>query len=676
MKVSNIKLQKAIINIYNHLYANAEKKTPHGISKEVGKILHTGMYLEEHTLNKPAFVFNKAEEKMLQNGKANNFAKFVRDSYQTMNKAWEIYDDAEKINLKDFDVAYTCAQLNGVEISDPNRDVFGDSIEIFRSQWAKQAGGQFFTDSLVTHLAMKLLEFDPRKGDNLVDICSGTGGFLLAGLNRIRELLESEQKDQKNVEKRVVELARKCIYGQEYDKEVCSIANATLKARVGDATHTFVMEGDSLAFSKFASNDSRIKFDSQTCVAGNPPFGTKITIKDPKTLQHFELAKVKARQNDVVPTKLTARAPDILFLEQNIKLLKPGTGRLSLVVPYQILSGPQTLYIRKWLMLHTIISSVVDLPADTFQPHTGTKACLLTLVRREKPLESVDEIDEYNIFMSTPRWIGHDRRGNPIFKRNLEGSLTDEPLTDFNELERAFELYRQGKDFNQAHDQSFAVSSKDVVNASLLQLNAQYHKPSEFGSVQIKVNKWKTVMLGDVVERIFYPGRFVRGYVDYYQGAVPFYGGKEIIQMVIGSNKWIGHNHPKLDELTVKTGWILITRSGTTGIVSVVPEAWNGYAMSEHVIRVVPNEEKLDPYYLLAFLKTKYCQDLISKGVYGSVIDSITPDFIGNLEVHIPKDKDEYLKIVEKTKEAERMRNSALLRTHESIDSLNGMLIG
>ncbi|QMU64966.1 MAG: N-6 DNA methylase [Flavobacteriaceae bacterium] len=421
MKVSNIKLQKAIINIYNHLYANSEKKTPHGISKEVGKILHTGMYIEEHTLEKPAFVFNNQKEKQLLNGESIEFSKTIIANYKVMNDAWSIYDFKEEINLKPFDIAYTCVQLNGIEISDPNRDVFGDSLEIFRSQWAKQAGGQFFTDSLVTHLSMKLLEFDPRNGDDLIDICSGTGGFLLAGLNRVRELLEKDKK--KDVEMKVIELARNSIFGQEYDKEVCSIANSTLKARIGDTSHNFVTQGDSLEFNQFSKKDSRIKFNSHHCIAGNPPFGTKITIKDLNILEHFELAKVKARQNDLSPSKITPRAPDILFLEQNIKLLIPGKGRLSLVVPYQILSGPQALYIRNWLLLNTIVTSVVDLPADTFQPHTGTKACLITLIRRKEVLEDINEIEGYKIFMSTPKWIGHDRRGNPVFKRNLDGTI-------------------------------------------------------------------------------------------------------------------------------------------------------------------------------------------------------------------------------------------------------------
>lgn len=668
--MTNAKLQKAVTNIYNHLYANSEKKTPHGISTEVGKILHTGMYLEEYTLNKPAFAFTKQEEKLTLEKQLKIFSTKIKSHFEEMNKKWEIYKKGEGINLKDFDIAYTCIQLNGIEISDPKKDVFGDSLEIFRSQWAKQAGGQFFTDSLVTRLAMKLLNFDPRNGDDLVDVCSGTGGFLLAGLNHIKTLLQNNSSNNNGTEKEIITLAKKSIFGQEYDKEVCSIANSTLRARVGDKTHKFVTQGDSLEHNTFLLPESRIKYNSHSCVVGNPPFGTKITIKDTKILEHYELAKVKARQNEKSPSKITPRAPDILFLEQNIKLLKPSSGRLSLVVPYQILSGPQALYIRKWVLLNTIITSVIDLPADTFQPHTGTKGCLLTLKRRETPLNDVSEIEPYDIFMSTPKWIGHDRRGNPIFKKNINGKTTNEILTDFNELEQAYETYLKNKDFNKIHEESFVISVKDVLSSSLLQLNAQYHKPStQF--IHFDEKSWNKVKLKDISENIFYPSRFTRNYVDYFPGAIPFYGGKEIIQMVVDGTKWISPSHPKLKDLEVKTGWLLITRSGTTGVVSIVPEAWDGYTMSEHVIRIIPKNDKINPYYILAFLKTKYCQSLISKGVYGSVIDSITPDFIGNIEIMIPKDEKLYVEISKKSQESEKMRNNALLYSHDSINTLN-----
>jgi len=36
-----------IAAIYNHLYANADFRTPRGIAREVTKVLHTGIFVEK-----------------------------------------------------------------------------------------------------------------------------------------------------------------------------------------------------------------------------------------------------------------------------------------------------------------------------------------------------------------------------------------------------------------------------------------------------------------------------------------------------------------------------------------------------------------------------------------------------------------------------------------------------
>ncbi len=659
-------LQSKITNIYNHLYANADTRTPHGIATEVGKILHTASFMEQNrSVHRPAFEFTPKQIKAHLNGQANQLAQEVRIQFQKMNDKWGFYDAS--ITLNDFDLAYTCCQLSGILVSDKEKDVFGDAVEIFRGQWAKQVGGQFFTDSLVTKLAMQLLDFQAEKGDDLVDICAGTGGFLLAGLNHIRQQLEQKYSGEE-LEKNLVTLAKKSLKGQEVDKEVCQVANATLISRLGKAKDNFVQNGDSLLLNE----EGKIKFNSHLCVASNPPFGTKITVKDHRILEKFDLAKVSSRANTFFPIhKLAKRAPDILFVEQNVKLLQPDKGRLSIVLPYQILSGPQTLFVRNWLLKNTIIQSVIDLPAETFQPHTGTKTCLLTLKRRKQPLEDVSAIEDYPIFMSIPKWIGHDRRGKAVYKKTIDGKNTNEILTDFPELSAAYEAYKTGKAFDHIHKQSFTISSKAICNAELLQLNAQYHKPSKFNVAAVDNEDWAFVELNKLAKKIFYPGRFKRNYVEYSENAIPFFGGSDILQLWSWTGKWIADSHPKINELAVKKDWVIITRSGSTGIVSIVPEAWDGFAMSEHIIRIVPDEEKLSPYYLLGFLRSEYCQEIIAKGVFGSVIDEIDPNFIGKIKVPIPKSKQLLQQIIRDIEEAEEARNQAIVGTKKAIRQLN-----
>lgn len=674
METNISELQTKVNNIYNHLYANSFKRTPHGISIEVGKILHTGMFMEETTKSKAAFNFSQKQLNELKNneGYMDSFAGNIHTMFSKMNKSWSFYEKDETINLNNFDLAYTCSQLDGLYLSDTSKDIFGDTIEIIRGQWAKQVGGQFFTDSLVTKLSMTFLNFDPRKGDDLVDICSGTGGFLLAGLNHIRALLESDE--EKDIELKLVSLAKKSLKGQEIDEDVCKIANATLATRLGNHPEPFVVNGDSIRPDSFQKSNF-ISYDSHKCVASNPPFGTKITIKDYRILQEYELAKHNSRnENLLFNEKVTHRAPDILFLEQNIKLLIPGEGKLSIVLPYQILSGPQTLFVRNWLLKNTIIESVVDLPAETFQPHTGTKTCLLTVKRRKEPIDNIENIEHYKVFMSIPKWIGHDRRGVTMFKKLPNGKNTNEILTDFPEIKNAYLEYLKGNNPSEVHSESFVIDSNNIISSELLQINAQFHKPSKFSTVfngNKSSNNWQFVPLDSLVENVFYPTRFKRDYVDYFKGAIPFFGGSDINQLITESGKWLSPNHPKISELKVKSKWLLITRSGSTGIVSIVPDAWDDFAMSEHIIRIIPDEKKISPYYLLAFLRSKFCQEIIAKGVFGSVIDEIDPSFISKINIPIPKDKKLLSQIVKQVEIAEIARNEAILSTQSSLSELN-----
>lgn len=649
-------LDGRIKRIYDHLYANAAVRTPSAIASEVGKLIRTATFMEKGAGLFPAFTLAPDIRRDLLRSEKRAvaaFAKDIRESFDRMNGAWKLYD-GEGLLLADRDIAWCCAQLDGVVVSAGKRDVFGDAVEIFRTNWAKQSSGQFFTDGRVTHLAMVLLQFDPTQGDDLVDICCGTGGFLLAGLDHIRRIVE-QQFPVEEREAKVAEIAQRALRGQEVDPEICDVANASLVCRVGKAREPMVARGDSIDPRAFAATtNGPIRENHHRCAASNPPFGTKITVKDPDLLRNYELATTDGR-------RISPRAPDILLLERNIKILEPGVGRLAIVVPYQILSGPQTRYIREWLLRHTYLEAVVDLPAETFQPHTGTKTSLLVLRRREKPLTKLSTRASTPIFMSTPRWIGHDRRGKPVYRRAADGTHTNQILSDIEDVSSAFTAYRSGATPSEIHSESFVVQLSRVVADPDLRLNARYYRNGDaIEQAFDDADRWTTVRLGDVTERIFFPTRFKRNYIDAADGAVPFLGGSNIAQLLADTDKWLSPSDARLDVLVVREGWILITRSGTSGIVSTVPRAWDGVAMSEHVIRIIPKPKALHPAWIQLYLRSTIGQRALARGIFGSVIDEINPEFIAELEIPIPKDRSTYEGLVKEVSQAEEARQTAI----------------
>lgn len=660
--------QKRITSIFDYTYSNTAIRVPSLVGIEVGKILHTGLYREEHEAKKIAFDLSPITIKAIQAGDktvVKEIADGSKRSFEKMNRDLNLYE--ENIRFEDSQLAYIVSFLAGINFSNKTRDYFGDALEIFRSTWAKQEGGQFFTDQLVTSLALELIQFDPRDGDDLVDLCAGTGGFLLAGFHRIRELLEAN----KGTEKQLISLASKSLRGIEIDEQIADVGNSTLSARLGSKEKKHIFTANSLD-SRQLSKSKLVQMGTHKCAATNPPFGAKILVRDLDILDQYELARLKGGSiEDTLRTKdVTPRSPDILFIEQNVKLLKPGLGRLGIVMPYQLLSGPQATYIRYWILLHCSITAVVDLPSETFQPHTGTKTSLVILKRRSKPLSNLEDAAEESIFMASPQWIGHDRRGNPVFERDREGRLTDKILTDFHQVEEAFNQYLSNKaEFS--YKEAYVVSVNDVLADKHLRINAMFYRQKNraesISSTVANPENWQTIKLGSVVKRIFYPGRFKRSYVEKYPEAVPFLGGSNITELISESGKWMRPDDPHIEQLKVRAGWILVTRSGSTGIVSTVPPAWDGFAMSEHVIRIIPDDKKMPSDYIYAYLKSKLGQLELSKGIFGSVIEEISPEGISEIEIKIPKDKKLLKKIVSEAHLALEKKNEAILHDTAAI---------
>ena len=146
--------------------------------------------------------------------------------------------------------------------------------------------------------------------------------------------------------------------------------------------------------------------------------------------EQFELAHVWENDKKTNTWKMTDRLqssvpPEILFVERCTQLLVPG-GRMGIVLPDNILGAPGLGYIREWLIKNHRIVASVDLHVDTFQPGNGTQTSVLFLQKKTQEQKDTEEksgtMADYNIFMAMVEKVGHDKRGNPTFKRDKEGN--------------------------------------------------------------------------------------------------------------------------------------------------------------------------------------------------------------------------------------------------------------
>lgn len=647
--------------IHDHLYSSANIRVPEDLQLEVAKVIQTLAWLSAVADTE---LLTKEEVPLAHSGDltvSSRVGRELRSLFTAYNQQIRRYPrEQATLRLDDKSLAFIVAELLELDMSDVTRDWLGDALEVFRSTAAKRLGGQFFTDQRVTSLAIELLEYDPS-ADDLVDICAGTGGFLLAGARAAQKSGVSDPKP---------------LIGIEIDSSLAHLANSTL-THLSNFPSDVVFNADSfrspsqwpLALRKTVVPGTHRR------LASNPPFGQKITIKDPTVLQRFDLGHVWTKKGKRwVKTKRTSpTSPDILLLERNVQLAIPGEGRIAIVLPYQILSGPNLGYVREWILRHCRLTAVVDLPEETFQPWTGTKTALLVLEKREHPLEEW-EPEDYDIFMAVAKQIGHDRRGNLVLDEN--GRV----VSDLDEVSLAFHAFRNNEtNFQDLHSDSFTVNAENITVDNDLRINAAFNRPRlnrilEHLQSSVDSDVFTVRKLGEVVESIFFPGRFKREYVDSHEDGVRFLGGTNVTQLLPTNPKYLSKSFKRLKQVQVKPGWVLITRSGSTGIISSVPEAWDGWAVSDHVIRIIPSEDGVPGEYIEAFLRSSLGTSLLNQGIFGSVIDEISPEYISELPIPIPKDPDHLEKISDQIGQANAHRQAAIALFNSASDSFEELI--
>lgn len=129
-------------------------------------------------------------------------------------------------------------------------------------------------------------------------------------------------------------------------------------------------------------------------------------------------------------------------------------------------------------------------------------------------------------------------------------------------------------------------------------------------------------------------GRIRRIWVSDQSFGVPFLSSTDILQADLSSLSLIGHRAVRDNpQLLIRSGWILVTRSGTTGRMAYSRPDMDRLACSEDVLRIVPDPARVPSGFLYAFLRTKFGLPLIAGDTYGSVITHIEPGHVSGISV-------------------------------------------
>ena len=144
--------------------------------------------------------------------------------------------------------------------------------------------------------------------------------------------------------------------------------------------------------------------------------------------------------------------------------------------------------------------------------------------------------------------------------------------------------------------------------------------------------------LGDITEGVFIPPRFKRIYVEKKHG-IPFIQGSHVVHFQPADLKYLSVlAHKNIEKWVIHSGWILVTCSGTIGRPMIVPESWDGWAASQHLLRIIPKKDSRCPVgYLYAFLCSFPGQAQLTSHIYGAVVDELTEDQAKAVLVPVPR---------------------------------------
>jgi type I restriction enzyme M protein len=355
-----------------------------------------------------------------------------------------IFDINDQIKLQPRSLAYIVGELQRYSFLSTNIDVKGKAYEELVGSNLRGDRGEFFTPRNVQRMTIRML--DPKVKERILDPACGTGGFLVIAMNEVIEKLKqqagvSEQSDvwmRDALNSRIRETAQANFFGIDINPDLVKATKMNMVMNNDGAGNIF--RQDSLLhphqwednfrklFAKALDIDPKslrspkdlAHFDF---IATNPPFGSKLPIKDRETLSQYRLGYVwRETETGWEPTDQlqTSASPEILFIERCWQFLRPS-GRMGIVLPDAILGAPGLLYVRYWMIKHCRIVASIDLHPDTFQPHNGTQTSVLILQKKTEEEINRGTMSDYEIFMAQVKAIGHDKRGNTIYRRNDEG---------------------------------------------------------------------------------------------------------------------------------------------------------------------------------------------------------------------------------------------------------------
>jgi len=351
--------------------------------------------------------------------------KKIQNLFDKAKRKWTgVFPDESRIDLSPSHLSVCVSSLQDVKLFNSNLQIIDEAFEYLVSKSAKGEKGQYFTPRHVIDMCVKML--NPQPGEYMIDPAAGSCGFTVHTIfqmtGHLFETTEISSEEKEDILK---------VFGIDFDEKVVRVAR-TLNLIAGDGESN-VMHLNSLDYDRWNETVNNpdwrdtygggfrrletLRKDTTSykefgfdILMANPPFAGDI--KESRIIHKYALG-YNAKNK---PKPKVGR--DILFIERNLDLLKPG-GRMAIVLPQGRFNNTSDKEIRDFIAEKARIIAVVGLPTNTFKPHTGTKTSVLFLQKWDDKL--CPKVGDYPIFFAVSEKSGKDNSGEYVYLKNGEG---------------------------------------------------------------------------------------------------------------------------------------------------------------------------------------------------------------------------------------------------------------
>ncbi len=338
---------------------------------EISKLLFLKLYAEKSESS----IFERAPTET-----EDAYYDRICKEYQAATRKTGIFVPAQfrRLNLP-VDALLKCGkELSAINYSSASVDVKGLAYEdIIRGTFDKNDNQQFFTPYQIVDFMVAMMAKNLR--GTVCDPACGTAGFL----TRVTQAAPNAK-----------------LLGLEVDERLAWVSNLNLLIHGKNEFKVLALgNGGSLG-------EEAVQFFGKIdAILTNPPFGSDYTERD--ILDRYSLGVGKS-----------SRRRGVLFIEQSWHLLKEK-GVVAIIIDRGVLNSASNSDVRRFILDHFQILSIVDLPESAFMPYASVSSSILILKKVLHPVE------QKAVFYAKSLKIGRKTNGDDdlIYTEAGEASL-------------------------------------------------------------------------------------------------------------------------------------------------------------------------------------------------------------------------------------------------------------